>query len=253
MPKVTSADGTTIAYEVSGSGRPVILVGGALNVAASSRPLAQVLDDRFMVVSYDRRGRGGSTDTGPYAVAREVDDLAALITAVGGSAAVYGHSSGAALALEAAAAGLQITKVVAHEPPYAPQNAQNDESGAAVLRFLAENRRIEAVETFLSMAGMPPEAAAEIAAQPGMAEVAPSLAHDFAVMGNRGGAVPLGLLCEITQPALVVYGSSSPAFMIDAARLTAQTLPAGQLVERAGQHHAVPPEVLAPVLGPFLR
>ncbi|QNE18856.1 alpha/beta hydrolase [Kribbella qitaiheensis] len=254
MPKVTSADGTTIAYEVSGAGSPVILVGGALNVAASTRPLAQALEHRYTVVSYDRRGRGASTDTSPYDVAREVDDIAALLTALGGQAAVFGFSSGAALVVEAAAAGLPITKVVLQEPPYAQDDAEPNEGGPAVLRFLADGRHREAVETFLTMAGMPADAAVDLAAQPGMADLAPTLAHDFAVMGNAtpGGTVPYDLIAKVTQPTLVIYGSASPPFMIDAARSIANALSDGQQVELQGHQHVVPPEVLGPVVEAFL-
>jgi len=259
MEKVSSADGTTIAYERSGAGEPVILVGGALCVRESTGPLAKALEGDFTVVSYDRRGRGDSGDINPYAVAREVEDLGALITALGGVAAVYGHSSGAALVVEAAASGLPITKVVLHEPPYGPDDAesqrQSDEAGEIVLRLLAEGRRTAAVQTFLTMAGMPEDAAAHLAAEPGMADVAPTLAYDFAVMGNasRGGTVPLELIGNVTQPALAVCGSASPEFMIDAARVVSKALPGGQYVELDGHHHVVPPEVLAPVLIDFLK
>lgn len=257
MLKVSSADGTIIAYERSGAGAPVILVGGALCVRASTRPLAQALEADFTVVSYDRRGRGDSGDTSPYSVAREVEDLGALITALGGIAAVYGHSSGAALVVEAAASGLPITKVVLHEPPYGADDAesqrQSNEAGAGVLALLAENRRVDAVELFLTMAGMPEDAATELAREPGMAEVAPTLAYDFAVVGNaeRGGTVPFDLIGNVSQPALAVCGSASPAFMIDAARRVSKALPGGRYIELDGQPHVVPPEILAPVLTEF--
>jgi pimeloyl-ACP methyl ester carboxylesterase len=257
MDTTRSADGTTIAYDRSGSGKPLILVGGALCARTATQPLAAALDQSFTVISYDRRGRGDSTDTSPYSVEREIEDLAALITTVGGSAAVYGHSSGAAL-VAAAAATLPFTKVILHEPPYGPEDAasqqQSDESGAAVLRLLAENRRTEAVQAFLTMTGLPEEVAATYAKQPGMAEVAPTLAYDFAVMdyASKGGIVPLDLLARITQPTLVIAGSASPPFMIEAAQAVAKALPNGRFVELDGQHHVVPPEVLAPVLAGFL-
>ncbi|GAA1609175.1 alpha/beta hydrolase [Kribbella sancticallisti] len=259
MFKVSSADGTTIAYDRSGSGAAVILVGGALCDRASTAPLAQQLSKHFTVVSYDRRGRGDSADTSPYSVAREVEDLGALITALGGTAAVYGHSSAAALVVEAAAAGLPITKVVLHEPPYGPDDdasqRESDQAGAKVNSLLAQDRRTEAVQEFLTMAGMPPAAAADLAAQPGMAEVAPTLAYDFAVMDSAGpgGRIPFGLLAKVTQPALAVCGSASPPFMIDSARAVAKALPGGRLVELEGRHHVVPPEVLAPVLTEFFE
>jgi pimeloyl-ACP methyl ester carboxylesterase len=256
MDTTRSADGTTIAYDHTGSGKPLILVGGALCDRTSTQPLAAALDQTFTVISYDRRGRGDSTDTTPYAVEREVEDLAALITAVGGSAAVYGHSSGAAL-VAVAAASLPFTQIVLHEPPYGPDDEQSqqqsDESGSAVLRLLAENRRTEAVQAFLTMTGMPEEVAATYAKAPGMAEIAPSLAYDFAVMDHAShGVVPFELLTGITQPTLVIVGAASPPFMVEAAQAVSKALPDGRLVELYGQQHVVPPEVLAPVLAVFL-
>jgi pimeloyl-ACP methyl ester carboxylesterase len=256
MDTTRSADGTTITYDRSGSGTPVILVNGALSDRRGSQPLAEALAQDFTVISYDRRGRGDSGDTSPYSVAREIQDLGALIDAVGGSAAVYGHSSGAAL-VALAATSLPITRVMLHEPPYGPDDEesqqQSDENGAAVLRLLAQDRRVDAVATFLTMAGMPSEAAAEYA--PGLAEVAHTLAYDFAVMdhASKGGIVPISLLERVQQPTRVVAGSASPAFMIEAARAVSKTVPNGRLVELDRQQHVVPAEVLAPVLTAFLN
>ena len=122
MTTVTSADGTTIAYDRLGDGPPVVVVGGALADRAVLAATAEALAAHRTVLNYDRRGRGDSGDTAPYAVAREVEDLAALLAAAGGSAALYGHSSGAALALHAAAAGLPIERLVMHEAPYGPRS-----------------------------------------------------------------------------------------------------------------------------------
>jgi pimeloyl-ACP methyl ester carboxylesterase len=257
MEHVVSADGTRIAYERSGTGTPLILIGGALCDRSTTRPLAQALEPDFTVVSYDRRGRGDSGNTSPYAVAREVDDLAALITALGGTAAVYGHSSGAGLLVEAAAAGLPITKVVLHEPPYSPDDAesqrQSDESAVVVERLIAEGENLNAVTEFLQMTGMPKDAAKEWAASNGLAQLAPTILHDFAVMDSApGGVVPVDKLAHVEQPALALCGSASPPFMVDAARLAAKSLPNAQYVELEGHHHVVPPEVLAPVLKDFL-
>ncbi|MFI5711877.1 alpha/beta fold hydrolase [Kribbella sp. NPDC051620] len=257
MDTTRSADGTTIAYDRYGSGTPLILVNGALSDRSGSQPLAEALAPDFTVISYDRRGRGDSGDTSPYSVAREIQDLRALIDAVGGSAAVYGHSSGAALTA-IAASSLPITSVVLHEPPYGPDDEesqqQSDDDGAVVLRLLREGRRTDAVATFLAMAGMPSDAATEYARTPGMAEVAHTLAYDFAVMdhASKGGVVPISLLEGLQQPTLVVAGSASPPFMVDAARSVAKTVQNGRLVELDGQHHVVPAEVLAPVLRAFL-
>ena len=120
MGTLHSSDGTPIAYETAGDGPPVILVDGALCYRASgpSAPLAALLAEHFTVFTYDRRGRGESGDTAPYAVEREVEDIAALIDEAGGSACVYGISSGAALALEAANRGLGIERLVVYEAPF---------------------------------------------------------------------------------------------------------------------------------------
>ena len=255
METVTSADGTTIAYERWGSGPRLILIGGALCDRGSHRPLADQLAADFDVVTYDRRGRGDSGDGTTYSVHLEVDDLGALLTAIGGTSAVYGHSSGAGLAAVAASTGLPFTKVVLHEPPYGPDDADSEEDGGQVLELLLEDRRQEAVELFLMMAGMPKEAALETAAAPGVADLAPTLAYDFAVMdeGAPGGRTPVELLAKVTQPTLVVAGTASPPFMVDAAhRIVKEVLPAAELAELADQGHAVPPERLAPVISEFL-
>ncbi|WP_405069148.1 alpha/beta hydrolase [Kribbella sp. NBC_01510] len=254
MEKVTSTDGTTIAYERLGTGPQVILVGGALCDRNALKPLATELSRDFDVVTYDRRGRGDSGDSTAYAVEREVDDIAALLTAVGSSAAIYGHSSGAGLVAIAASTGLPFTKVVLHEPPYGPDDVDSKEDGAQVLELLREDRRQEAVELFLMMAGMPKQAALETAAAPGVADLAPTLAYDFAVMdhGAPGGRTPVELLAKITQATLVVAGTASPPFMVDAAHRIVAMLPTARYAELADQDHVVPPELLAPVLTDFL-
>ncbi|WP_350281102.1 alpha/beta hydrolase [Kribbella sp. HUAS MG21] len=255
MDKVTSADGTTIAYDRLGSGQPLILVAGALCDRQALRPLADELAGDFDVVTYDRRGRGDSGDSTSYAVQREVEDLAALLTALGGTAALYGHSSGAGLAAVAASTGLPFTKVVLHEPPYGPDDVETSDNGEQVLELIREGRNREAVELFLLMAGAPKQDALEIAATPGIVDLAPTLAYDFAVMdhGLDEGATPVALLRSIKQETLVVAGTASPPFMVDAAHRIVTILPAARHVELPDQRHVVPPELLAPVIAEFLR
>jgi len=118
MNTAVSADGTMIAFDRYGDGPPVIMTVGVFNTRSQTEPLARTLAPRFTVLNYDRRGRGDSGDTAPYAVEREIEDIAALIAAAGGSAALFGHSSGATLALKAAAAGLPVTRLVLYEPPF---------------------------------------------------------------------------------------------------------------------------------------
>lgn len=254
MEKVTSADGTTIAYDRLGSGDPLILVAGALCDRHALRPLADVLASDFDVVTYDRRGRGDSGDNLPYAVEREVEDIAALLTALGGTAALYGHSSGAGLAAVAASTGLPFTKMVLHEPPYGPDDTETSDNGEQVLDLIREGRNREAVELFVLMAGASKPDALEVAAMPGIADLAPTLAYDYAVMdhGIDQGATPVALLRAIEQQTLVVAGTASPPFMVDAAHRIVTILPDARLVELPDQHHVVPPELLAPVITAFL-
>src|ERR671910_3170473 len=145
MDIVTSSDGTPIAFDRLSDGQPVIVVGGQLCDRALTRPTAEALAKHFTVFNYDRRGRGDSGDTAPYAIEREIEDLGTLIAEAGGTASVYGHSSGAALALHAAAHGLPIAKLVLHDPPFTPDGEEerriSREYGEKLEAILSENRR----------------------------------------------------------------------------------------------------------------
>jgi pimeloyl-ACP methyl ester carboxylesterase len=257
MDKETiSRDGTPIAYQRTGEGPAVVLISGAMSTGATVAPLAAVLADRFDVVVYDRRGRGASGDTGPYTVAREVEDLAALIEAVGGEASLYGMSSGGALALEAAASGLPVPRVALYEPPYADfadggvkDRARYTEQ---LTRALTEGRRGDAVELFLRLTGMEPEMIAGARQSPMWAEleaIAPSLAYDDAVMGD--GLVPRERLAALSVPVLAVAGAESPAWAREAVRAVAEAAPQGTYRVLEGQTHMVDPQVLGPVLAEF--
>lgn len=261
MKKVTSADGTAIAFDELGDGPPVILVGGATCDRAMTRPLAEQLAGRFTVLNFDRRGRGDSGDTAPYAIERELEDLGALIAAAGGTASVYGHSSGAGLALHAAAQGLPIEKVVLHDPPYNPEDQEQKrvarEYAERLRAAVAEDRRGDALELFFALVGMPQEMIDGLRQSPRWAELealAHTLAYDSEVMGDRstGGAVPRDLLPRVTSEALVLVGEQSPRFMIDIGRQIADGMPHGRLRVLAGEEHVVAPEVLAPALANFL-
>jgi pimeloyl-ACP methyl ester carboxylesterase len=257
--QVTSRDGTPIAFEQLGDGEPVILVAGALQGRATYRPLAEQLAHRFTVFNYDRRGRGASGDTAPYAVEREIDDLGALIAEAGGTASMYGHSSGAALVLHAAARGLPIDKIVLHEPPFgsgSDEERRAEQRGAEqISALLAQDRRGDAVKLFLAPMGMPPEIVDHLSHDPAMLANAPTILYDpYQVMSehSRGGKTPADQANTVTIPALVLAGSASPQWMIDAGRQIADALPNGRLGVLEGQEHIVPPEVLAPVLTEFL-
>jgi pimeloyl-ACP methyl ester carboxylesterase len=260
MDKVTSSDGTMIAFDRLGDGPPVIVVGGQLCDRVLTLPIAEELAKRFAVFNYDRRGRGASGDTAPYAVEREIEDLGVLIAEAGGRASVYAHSSGAGLALHAAAHGLPISKLVLHEPPYNPDSEEerriSREYADKLESILSEGRRGDAVELCLTTVGMPPEAVEGMRHTPRWAELeamAPTLAYDSEIMGDlgTGGTVPTVLVSRVTNESLVLVGGASPAWMIDVSRRVAAALPNGRHKVLEGQEHVVPPEVLVPVLTEF--
>jgi pimeloyl-ACP methyl ester carboxylesterase len=215
---VSSADGTRIAYERFGDGPPIVIVGGLFCDRQSFRPLAEQLAPRFTAVTYDRRGRGDSGDTRPYAAEREVEDLGAVIAAVGGEASVYGHSSGAGLALEAAAAGLPITSLVLHEPPYGGDDDESQREArdlAETVRVaVAEDRRGDAIKAFLTASGMPPEMADGAASDPKMIAIARTMPYDFEVMGDReGGTIPEERVRALRMPTLVNPRRGEPGLL----------------------------------------
>ncbi|PSL02092.1 pimeloyl-ACP methyl ester carboxylesterase [Haloactinopolyspora alba] len=255
---VTSADGTPIAFDRHGAGEPVILIGGILCDRQTTLPLAQQLATRVGVVNYDRRGRGDSKDTAPYTVEREIDDLAALIDAAGGVAAVYGHSSGAGLALRAAAAGLAISRLVLHEPPYGAADEQSKrdarELAGNVRDAVEEGRHGDAIARFLTEAGMPPEMVEQASTNPSMQAIAVTMPYDFDVMGDfdRGGAVPEELVRAVRIPTLVISGGASPDFFRDAAAHITELLPNGISAVLEGHDHGAPADVVAPVVADFL-
>ena len=253
--KTISADGTSLAYASRGEGPPVILVSGAMSTGDTVAPLAEALADRFTAVVYDRRGRGESGDTRPYAVEREVEDLAALLGAVGGEAALYGVSSGGALALRAAASGLPVRRIAVYEVPFAVYEGGAEERAEYTERLtsaLEQDRRGDAVELFLRLTGLGEgliQGARQSPMWPGMESIAPSLAYDDAVMGD--GLVPEARLASITAPVLSLAGGASPEWMREAARIVADTAPRGTYRVLERQSHMVEPEVLAPVLAEF--
>jgi pimeloyl-ACP methyl ester carboxylesterase len=260
-----SQDGTRIAFERFGDGEPLILVAGALQGRATYRPLAEQLAQHLTVFNYDRRGRGDSGDTAPYAVDREIEDLAALIAearGVGtrGTVSVYGHSSGAALVLHAAARGLPIGKIVLHEPPFGSGSAEERQAEQAaaeeISALLAQRRHGDAVQAFLAPMGfLPPEVVDQLSQDSAMRAHAPTLLYDpFKVMSerSRGGETPAEQAAGVATPALVLAGGASPEWMINTGKQIADALPNGRLRILDGQEHVVPPEILAPVLTEFI-
>jgi pimeloyl-ACP methyl ester carboxylesterase len=259
--EVASPDGTTIAFDRLGDGPPVILVCGAMCDRALMRPTAEELAKHFTVLNYDRRGRGDSSDTPPYAVEREIEDIGALVAEAGETAPLYGHSSGAGIALRAAAHGLPLDKIALHDPPYAPDGDENGrrtarEYGEHLEAILSEDRRGDAVELFMTTVGMPQEMIEGTRHTPRWAELealAPTLAYDSKVMGDtsRDGTIPVGEASKVPVPALVLTGGADYPWMIDVGRRLAEAMPYGRHRVLEGQEHAVPPEVLVPVLKDF--
>jgi alpha-beta hydrolase superfamily lysophospholipase len=250
MPAVTSADGTTIAYEHSGAGPALILVDGALcyRAAGPMRPLAALLQDTFTVYTYDRRGRGESSDTPPYAVDREVEDLRALIDVAGGEAYVYAMSSGGALALAAAP---WIARLALYEPPFMAEDGTRAKDYTERLgELLAAGRRGDAVALFMTYVGIPEQVVAGVRTQPGWAAleaIAPTLAYDDQLLA--GGGVPRDV--TITVPALVLAGGASPPNLRQAAKATAEAFATAELRTLEDQTHDVAADALAPVLVEF--
>ncbi|RCG30969.1 alpha/beta hydrolase [Sphaerisporangium album] len=253
---VRSADGTDLAYERLGEGAPVVLVTGASCDRNVHEPLARLLATEFTVLNYDRRGRGESGDTLPYAVDREIEDLEALINEAGGTAAVFGSSSGAVLALHAAASGLPITRLALWEPPFTtdPDGPRRQHAYATTLTtLLGEGRRGDAVALFMGLVGIPEEMISGMRHAPmwaGMEALAPTLAYDAAVMGD--GTMPADLVALVKAPTLVVHGTETGDWMGESARALAAALPHGTSHTLQGQSHDVSSDVLAPVLKEFL-
>jgi pimeloyl-ACP methyl ester carboxylesterase len=260
MNTLSSPDGTTIAYRKRGEGPALILVDGALTVhsAGSRSELASLLAPHFTVYGFDRRGRGESGDTLPYAVDREIDDIEALIDRAGGSAFLYGHSSGGPLAMRAAIRlGGKVRKIAMYEPPY-NNDPGAQESWSQYLRqlrqALAEGRRGDAVALFMRLAGTPAEQVDGMRRAPfwpAMEAVAPTLAYDHAAILGEPWSVPAELAARVSVPALVMAGDAGLRFMPDAAQVLSQAIPQGQLRMLEGQTHEVNPGVLAPVLVEF--
>jgi pimeloyl-ACP methyl ester carboxylesterase len=252
IEKVRSADGTEIAFERSGDGPVVVLASGATCTRHTDAPHAELLSERFTVLNYDRRGRGDSGDTEPYAPEREIEDLAAVIAAGDGPACVLGFSSGGALALEAAAAGVPIAKLALWEPPFsvddpeAPSRAR--EEIAHIQGLLAEGRRGDVLAHFYGKTGAPPQVIAEMRQSPWWADaerLAHTLVYDYTIMAD--GLVP-ERYADLRTPTLVLVGGESHGFLETAVKATAEAVPSAEMQVVPGQHHGVQADALAPVV-----
>lgn len=269
METVISKDGTRIAFDRTGAGAPVILVAGAFSYRKypGQVRLAELLSRHFTVVNYDRRGRGDSGDTAPYAVDREVEDLAALIDAVGGSACVWGLSSGAALALDAAAAGLTISRLAVQEPPFVVEAGDRRPPAdlyPRVNQLLAAGQRGAAVRYFMvDGMGAPSFVPGLLRVMPGvwkrLTAVAHTLPYDILLVGRyqSGRPLPADAWACATMPTLVMSGTpgESPASLCHAAAALAGALPDAELIVREGLGHAkkLTPTVIAATLVDFFQ
>ena len=253
---VISKDGTTIAFDRIGNGPPVVLVSGGSVDRSSNAGLAEQLAGQFTVFNYDRRGRGPSGDTQPYAPAREIEDIDAVIAAAGGRAGLYGSSSGAVLALKAAAAGSAVSKLALWEPPYIVDDSRPKpaaDTASIYRKMVAEDRRGDAVEYFMTkVVGLPDEFAAFAKTQPWwpwQEALAHTLAYDAEIMGDY--SLPADEVARVTIPTLVLDGGASFDFLGATAAALAKALPNGRRQSLAGQEHNVDPTVLGPALAEF--
>jgi pimeloyl-ACP methyl ester carboxylesterase len=255
MNKVISADGTPIAFDRLGHGPALILIGGGPTDRSANAPLADLLSEHFTVYNYDRRGRGDSGDTAPYAVDREYEDIQALITEAGGSALVYGTSGGGVIALEAAARGLSITRLAVWETPYilpGSRPAVPADYADQLARLLDQDRRGDMLELFFTGAvGIPAEFVAPMRAMPGwpaMEAIAHTLVYDAAITGDF--SLPADRIATVTVPTVVIDGGTTP-WLTAAAEAVATTLPGARRHTLNGQPHNVDPTAIAPALTAF--
>ncbi|MEA2606519.1 MAG: hypothetical protein QOI00_1276 [Chloroflexota bacterium] len=254
---VTSSDGTKIAVDIAGSGPAVVLVSGGSVDRGSNAGLADALNGEFTTYNYDRRGRGDSGDTAPYAVQREIEDIEAVIALAGGHAHLFGSSSGAGLAFEAAAAGAPIDKLVLWEPPYNldPAGRPPADSVEQLDRMVAEGRRGDAATFFMvDMVRLPADFAAFAKTQPwwpGQEAIAHTLAYDARVMGDY--SVPTATAARIAVPTLILTGGASFPFFKPTAAALVDAMPDARTAELPEQQHNVDPTVLGPAMADFLR
>jgi pimeloyl-ACP methyl ester carboxylesterase len=252
---VTSADGTTIAFKRLGEGPALVIVGGSLADHQFYAPLADELAKQFTVYSFDRRGRGQSGDTEPYAVEREVDDVGALIAHTKEQVLMYGHSAGSALALRAAASGLNVARLALADPPFTPRGendgtarAEHAEQAAHIQELNDKGDYKGSAKFFLRDYGLSDEdleAMFQSPAGEGMLDCARALPYDYAVLGD--GLVPTELSAEVDVPTLILAAETMP----ETAQALADAVPNSRFRAMEASTHELPPEVLAPVLKEF--
>jgi pimeloyl-ACP methyl ester carboxylesterase len=260
MPTTRSKDGTRIAFDKTGQGPALIIVAGAFQDRMAMSAYAEPLSKRFTVYNYDRRGRGESGDTQPYAVEREIEDIAALIQEAGGSAFVFGGSSGGVLTLGATAHGLSITKLAIYEPPFVVDDSRDpvpEDIIDQLKDMIASGRRGDAAETFMTKGSlMPADMVAGMRTQPfwpSVEAVAHTLVYDATIMDGtmQGTPLPADRWATITIPTLVISGGAGQAWSRNAAEALIEQLPNAERQTLEGQFHDLTPQMLTPVLEKF--
>lgn len=260
MASTLSKDGTKIAYDKTGQGPALLLVAGAFQDRMAMGAYAGPLSEHFTVYNYDRRGRGESGDTQPYEVEREIEDIDALIQEAGGSAFVFGGSSGSVLTLDAGAHGSNITKLAVYEPPFVVDDSREPPPENIVHQLkdlIAAGRRGDAAETFMIKGSlMPADMVAGMRTQPfwpSVEAVAHTLIYDAMIMEAtmRGGPLPSDRWKSVTIPTLVIYGGVGPAWSRNAAEALIQLLPNAERQTLEGEFHILTPDMLTPVLEKF--
>ncbi|ONI70339.1 hypothetical protein ALI144C_47590 [Actinosynnema sp. ALI-1.44] len=253
MDTARSADGTRIAYDHAGSGPAVVLVdaAGGYRDFNSLRPLADLLADKgYTTYTYDRRGRGLSTDAGQYAVKREIEDLAAVIEAAGGQAAVYGWSSGALLGIRAVASGLPITKLAVFEPPYGGSDTHDEDLVSQLRDLVAAGDRSAAVDLFHRAIGVPDEIIAQMGpVKPLLEKIAHTYPYDWTIAGTTTAEH----ISAVHVPTLVLDSTATGKEMHDGVEEVARLIPNATHKRLDGEWHGLPDEVLAPELASFYR
>jgi pimeloyl-ACP methyl ester carboxylesterase len=260
---VTSPDGTRIAYQVDGTGPPLVTVDGGLahRRQGLGPGLRQALKDRFTVYSYDRRGRGESgRGATPHPVDAEVEDLVAVLGATGGPAHVFGHSAGAALALEAARRGAPVLRMVCHEVPFildTSQPADDPDFSRHLQELVDQGRNGEALTAFFRLMEVPAPARLVVRVLPlwrKLTAVAPTLPYDVALVApfRKQAPLPVGYYDAVTAETLLVSGDKSYPYMRNAQPLIAAALPHGRVVTVPGQTHDVKAKAIAPLIAAHL-
>ncbi len=264
MYTVTSADGTRIAYDRYGEGPALILVNGAMGYRKFKKfaQMAASLSEHCTVINYDRRGRGDSGPAGPVSVRHEVDDIAALIDAVGGRASLWGWSSGGAVALRAAAADIGVEKLVVYETPFKTDpdaKYPTDDYGARLEQIVAEGNPLRAAKHFMRNGiGMPAPLVAVMTLLPTFRKFAANgltLTFDHAALGEHnmhGRPLEAREWATITCPTVVAYGAKTYPVLKHASKALADALPNASLRELAGQNHNVSPNAIVPLLAQFV-